>query len=385
MSRSGCSKPSKSGASNVAFVRGVNVRTLDAKRIAGRESLKESQVGRLGLPSLDEAMLMIKTQTCWWCGRNGFQSLGIHTSTIHNITAKQIREMAGLFKHTPTCSPKNSAMCRDRNLLGLANGTRNIPKQKSGYKIVFSSAGRKQQDEIKTAILLANSGNEQRAKASRKSAEKRAKPHPCHICGKVIPKGWRKTCSTECRKTAQKLTALIATSIVKERKDLIPGYRESISEKISARMKQRVLDGSYKLLTPRKPHPCPVCGTIIPKATPRACSPDCRRILMERGLSKGVKNFQTKLQNPDFKKAWAEKISLGHGGQVDVICCICGTSFPSLQHLHRKTCSTPCLLELRRRNAILNKVSQRPEVREKISHAASQRVIQRDSLGRITN
>lgn len=87
------------------------------------------------------------------------------------------------------------------------------------------------------------------------------------------------------------------------------------------------------------------------------------------------------LRDPEWKAAWAKKISEAHGGREEVTCVICGTVFIAPRWCHRHVCSRPCLLELRRRNAIKNNVSKRPEVRAKISEMAKARWQIRDSRG----
>lgn len=91
------------------------------------------------------------------------------------------------------------------------------------------------------------------------------------------------------------------------------------------------------------------------------------------------------LRDPEWKAAWARKISESHGGREEVTCVICGAVFRAPRWLHRRVCSRPCLIELRRLNSTKNSVSKRPEVRAKISEKAKVRKMPRDSLGRFTS
>ncbi|MDO9579697.1 MAG: hypothetical protein Q7J06_03890 [Bacteroidales bacterium] len=53
---------------------------------------------------------------------------------------------------------------------------------------------------------------------------------------------------------------------------------------------------------PPQPHPCPVCGTIVPKAKPTACSPKCRRVLLQRAQAKAIQNRDVKVPRGDYLK-----------------------------------------------------------------------------------
>lgn len=97
---------------------------------------------------------------------------------------------------------------------------------------------------------------------------------------------------------------------------------------------------------------------------------------------RGRLKWKQLLQDPEYKATWAKKISEAHGGQEEVICVICGIVFRAPRWLHRRVCSTPCLLELRRQNALKNNVAKRAEVRVKLSKKARDRQYVRDIRGR---
>lgn len=60
-------------------------------------------------------------------------------------------------------------------------------------------------------------------------------------------------------------------------------------------------------------------------------------------------------------------------------CKVCGSAISG----NRIVCSTACLLEDRRRVSLISNVAKRPAVREKIRAKASERIIDRDDVGRI--
>jgi len=98
---------------------------------------------------------------------------------------------------------------------------------------------------------------------------------------------------------------------------------------------------------------------------------------------KGRAKHQDMLKDPKYREELSRKISLARGGQVMITCAVCGSKFESLLWKKRKVCSHICLLTLRRRNALRNTPSKRPEVRSKISAFAKSNYKnrQRNNLG----
>lgn len=70
-------------------------------------------------------------------------------------------------------------------------------------------------------------------------------------------------------------------------------------------------------------------------------------------------------------------------GLKKVTCVICGTSWTQTSSVVRKTCSDECDAERRRRFTVQNGVSKRPDVRKRISEAASKRRLVRNDKGQI--
>jgi len=56
---------------------------------------------------------LIEAQRCPWCDRNGLRSLSNHTVRAHGIYADELRELAGLARDAPLCSPELSDVHRE--------------------------------------------------------------------------------------------------------------------------------------------------------------------------------------------------------------------------------------------------------------------------------
>jgi hypothetical protein len=85
-----------------------------------------------------------------------------------------------------------------------------------------------------------------------------------------------------------------------------------------------------------------------------------------------------RFQDPDYRARVARKISETRGGRIAVRCVICGAGFevvPStVKNGGGKVCGKACFRELRRRYALAQAPSKRPEVRAKIGAASRQRL-----------
>ncbi len=210
---------------------------------------------------------------CPWCDTGGFKILSRHTWNAHGISVAELRDIAMMFKHESTCSSEYHAALSNRHKAELASG-RVLPSNFHSLKgpHTFSRAGRILQDTVKTQILLANQSSEQRKQAARQGALKTRRPHLCSAgCGTMIPTSSPKTCSPECRRVVRQRTIVKAHNT-----PLSDATRKKISDAAKARC------ATGWLMKPRKPHPCPVCGVIIPTAVPRLCGkPECRSVVMK--------------------------------------------------------------------------------------------------------
>ena len=104
---------------------------------------------------------------------------------------------------------------------------------------------------------------------------KPVKPHLCPVCGKPMPYAHPITCSPECRKIIRQNTCLESKVKIKILMDNDPVYKQRVKDNMSKGSKKSYAEGKLPS-NPPKPHFCRICGTLIPKATPRLCSAECR-------------------------------------------------------------------------------------------------------------
>ena len=145
--------------------------------------------------------------------------------------------------------------------------------------------------------------------------QKNSKPHPCPVCGTILPTSKPITCSPECRKVVRQRTALVSAATRKRLSAENPEYRAQLSATRSKVIKRLYAEGKLRPSIPRKPHPCPICGTIVPKAKPTACSPECRHVLLQRAQAKACQNRTVKVPRGDYPKI-AERYRSGESTTI---------------------------------------------------------------------
>jgi hypothetical protein len=148
----------------------------------------------------------IDAQVCWWCEKGPWKSLGTHTATAHGITAREVRELAGLFRTSKICSSDYTAECRARdhykgNVAGLGSVL--------GHKKDLSEAA-KIKATTRLNAFLESTGDPSafRRRVGRAAAMKRRIIRMCTSCGAPVALVNRYTCSPECRKAIRQKTAL---------------------------------------------------------------------------------------------------------------------------------------------------------------------------------
>lgn len=339
-------------------------------------------------PNQEQVRQWIKEGYCGWCNTGGWKSLSLHTHTTHGINADMLRNYAGLFTGEPTCteslSHKFAVISKQTNNIEHihhARGKHLLDKRKKN-----KSKNNKAFIDYKygplTQRLLSFSTPEQRDIAREKAHQLNKKGHNCPACGKYLPTATPITCSPECRKIIRQLTAEKSHQIMRQRKSENSHVYDGMRNKQRVSLTKRNAEGKMNSPNPAKPHPCPVCGKIIPKAQPKACSLECRHILLQAAAKKGqiIKNLLDQ-QDPNRIEARNKKISLGKGGRINQVCIVCGKIIYQIPRwLNKKVCSNDCLLELRRKNAIENNVSKRPEVQEKMKEWGKVNYIKRQRL-----
>jgi len=145
--------------------------------------------------------------------------------------------------------------------------------------------------------------------------QKNGKPHPCPVCGTILPTSKPITCSPECRKVIRQRTALVSAATRKRLSAENPEYGAESRRRASDRMKRLFAEGKGPMSNPPTPHPCPVCGTIVPKVHPTACSPECRHVLLQRAQAKACQNRTVKVPREDYPKI-AERYRSGESTTI---------------------------------------------------------------------
>ncbi len=219
--------------------------------------IRDKPLMREGAPTIEELRRCIEQGFCWWCGKGGWRRLPQHTSTVHQINASDLREMALFLKRAPPCISEESEAMSERTLRLLAEGKRKLPDPELGrlVKHEYSTAGmaiQRQHAAIARAAITPECRQE--------IGPKLRKPHPCSVCGKALPRAHPICCSVECRRIATNTGAKSAETR-KRLCQLSPEYRERVSQ----REQHARRAGS---------HPCPKCGGIVPTSRPKYCL-DC--------------------------------------------------------------------------------------------------------------
>lgn len=62
----------------------------------------------------DDALAAVTEQVCPFCGEGPFVVVASHVYRMHGITARDLRNMLGLYASKSICDPAHSAYCRDR-------------------------------------------------------------------------------------------------------------------------------------------------------------------------------------------------------------------------------------------------------------------------------
>lgn len=247
---------------------------------------------KAGMPSREVLRDCLEDGYCWWCDTGGWKQLAVHTCKAHSITADDIRKIAGLYKHNPTCLKDETDRCSERNILGLKEGTRKrLVGPSKGYKIKFSEAGRIFQDTVRNKIIKEQRTPENLLKALNRTKEVLSKPHPCPVCGQVVPRTHPITCSPKCRKVIRQRTGA---------KNIRFARNPTAIDKMRNTLKRKYANGELKPPIPPKPHNCPVCGIQIPKVHPLSCSSACRHILLQKAQIKATMARRLKVPRSEY-------------------------------------------------------------------------------------
>ena len=152
---------------------------------------------------------MIETQVCWWCGRGPFVSLVSHTWAAHGVYARDLRRLARLLKNVPTVSDELRAIRRSLPQVKTLAPRRDHPMAPREYSeaglIVVKRTLWERFDQMSEADR-----HDWHAAGGRAVGKSRQRPHPCVVCGEIVPTTKPKTCSSVCRSAAKARAASIS-------------------------------------------------------------------------------------------------------------------------------------------------------------------------------
>lgn len=122
--------------------------------------------GQVPAPDAEVYRQAIESQTCPWCGKSGFKALAIHTAHVHEVSAADLRTLAGYGKKKPTCAPEvGEAQSRIQLLRGspVHLHTPEVIAKRMATPRAMSEYG----ITVARALLAACSDDEQRRRAAK--------------------------------------------------------------------------------------------------------------------------------------------------------------------------------------------------------------------------
>lgn len=189
----------------------------------------------------------VRQGLCPFCGAGPFRVVAAHTNQMHGIDTRLLRDMTGFTYTESICDPVTSQRL---SVIAVDRGTDHLTDVRRGPRRP-ARRSRAGQDAISTAVALSD---------RRAVAEAQRRPHPCPICDTIIPTSEPRTCGGEClREFKSRMAKRVHTGRMGG-----PDERAKKTAILLASNERR-----------RKPHPCPVCGGVVPTAQPLTCSREC--------------------------------------------------------------------------------------------------------------
>lgn len=242
-----------------------------ARRLANKPLVRE------GTPSKEELRQCIEQGYCWWCQRGGWRRLAQHTAMSHRIYADDVRRIAIMLKRKPTCVKEESEVMSDNRRRAMALGHAKAPDWRlaQGIKHEYSEAGLAHQREL-ARHMRDFITPEVRERCSEAITRALSKPHPCPVCGTIIPHSKPICCSEECRKQRAQIGLSIGHRLWYQGNPIAQGALQKgrklwqVSE-----YREKMLAMLNEVRQPPKSHRCPTCGGVVPKSRPLYCSTEC--------------------------------------------------------------------------------------------------------------
>ncbi len=274
---------------------------------------------------------------CHVCG-SWFVALIAHIWGAHDLNAAEYKSAFGLTRKgivSSDYSARRSEIARQRMAEGsiklTPGGGGNLTREQRQMYLARSESKRSHRKANATVLpklLAASHSSESIAKmraTKARQTEEISENRVCPECGTTfrVPRWVTKlTCSKACRKAHLRKTA---SASIRDRlargwkpaihhpdaeqkrrigeatkawwASLSPEQRAIEHERrvniLDPEVRQRAMVASGKAQAKRrKPHPCPACGKMMPRATPITCSAECRREIRRRtGLASATKKW----------------------------------------------------------------------------------------------
>lgn len=126
----------------VDAVRGVSAEAMRAKRLAKKTPAGQQDENRLVSYDPERVRAAIEAQLCPFCGSGPYEVLAKHTSSIHAVSGRELRDMAGLHVRSSICSPERSNAARERAISTPTVHLATEGARRGGTPKTWTSAGR---------------------------------------------------------------------------------------------------------------------------------------------------------------------------------------------------------------------------------------------------
>jgi hypothetical protein len=172
--------------------------------------LRTGASGRVFPDSVAATRRAVMAGICPFCGRGPFLVVAGHTQTTHGVDRFELRERADLTYSTSILDASTREEVSSRAKARLAAGVPLPTNSGTAKTRRLSPACRRIASEklLRFAELIGPEAiAQQRIEAARRHGEMSRKPHPCPVCGAVLPKSTPVTCSQTCRRIIRVRTA----------------------------------------------------------------------------------------------------------------------------------------------------------------------------------
>jgi predicted nucleic acid-binding Zn ribbon protein len=175
----------------------------------GSTAVHRSGHDELPRARVDATLRAVMAGICPFCDRGPFKVLAGHTARTHGVDRLELRVLAGLTYSASILDDDTREEFSARAKARLAAGAAPPPGAHGNTRRLSPAGKRIATDRLRRlAEQLGPDGlAKQRAAAARRHAELSRKPHPCPVCGTMLPTAHPMTCSPRCRRVIRVRTA----------------------------------------------------------------------------------------------------------------------------------------------------------------------------------